>query len=127
MADDDQLVFKLVYAPTDAPRQEFKFDAGNPLNLEAEALEAAGGDAWQDYSDWLVRVGSGNIRARRALLWVMLRRTDPSLRFVDVVFHTDEFLIEDADEPEPVGKEEPGDGPTDSESLPQALDPSPSN
>jgi hypothetical protein len=121
-------VLRLVYSPNGGDRQEFEFDPESPLNLESEALESAGGEVWQDYPDFLMRIGSGNIRARRALLWVMLRRTNPQLRFVDVVFHLNEFLVEDAeDEPVPVGKDEPADSATDSPSPQPDSAPSPNN
>jgi hypothetical protein len=119
---------RLVYTPDGGISQQFEFDADNPLSLEAEALEGAGGEVWADYADWLLRVGSGNIRARRALLWVGLRRTQPELRFSDVVFHLNEFAIEDADEePEPVGKGSDGDSSTGSPSPTPDSEPSPSS
>jgi hypothetical protein len=118
---------KLVYNPEGAPSQEFDFDPDNPLNLEAEALENVGGEAWMDYGGFLERIGSGNARARRALLWVMLRRTDPSLRFADVVFRFSEFEIDADVEAEPVGKENSGDASTDSGSPLPDLEASLSN
>ena len=122
-------MLRMVYRPEGGDPQEFEFDPDNPLNLEAEALESVGGEAWEDYPGFLMRAGSGNIRARRALLWVMLRRTDPKLRFVDVVFKLDEFLVvENTDEePEPVGKDEPGDSATDSPSPQPDSEPSPNS
>lgn len=110
------MLYRLVYSPEGGDRQEFEFDADNPLNLEAEALEAVGGESWEDYAFFLMRIGSGNARARHALLWVMLRRTQPELRFVDVVFRFGEFVIEEAEESEPVGKDSGGDSSTDSPS-----------
>jgi hypothetical protein len=108
-------MLRLVYNPDGGDRQEFEFDPDNPLNLEAEALESVGGEAWEDYPGFLMRAGSGNARARHALLWVMLRRTNPQLRFVDVVFNFGEFATEqiEDDEPEPVGKDEPAENATD--------------
>jgi hypothetical protein len=122
-------VLRLVYTPDGGGRQEFEFDPDNPLNLEAEALESVGGEAWQDYPDFLERAGFGNARARRALLWVMLRRTNPQLRFVDVVFNFGEFTTEqiEDDEPEIPGKDEPAESGTDSPSPTPDSAPSPNN
>jgi hypothetical protein len=100
---------KLIYTPEGEASQEFEFDPDNPFNLEAEALESVGGEAWQDYPGFFERIGSGNIRARRALLWVMLRRNQPDLRFADVVFKLSEFDVMADEEPEPAGKDEPDD------------------
>jgi hypothetical protein len=107
-------IFRFVYEPAGGGREEFRFDVDNPTNLDAEALESAGGDVWDSYPDFLDKIGSGNIRARRAMLWVMLRRNNPQLRFVDVVFNLDEFFIEDVEDDEPVGKD--GDDANDTDS-----------
>jgi hypothetical protein len=118
------MLLRLTYTPEGAPPEQFDFDPDKVLSLEAEALENVGGEAWDSYADWLDRIGNGNIRARRALLWVMLRRSNPELRFVDVVFRLDEFGIEDVEEPEPVGKESADGSPIDGESLERATEPS---
>jgi hypothetical protein len=119
--------FLLVYTPEGDRRQEFVFDVDNPLNLEAEALESVGGDVWDSWPEFLMKAGSGNIRARRALLWAMLRRSNPDLRFSDVVFNLSEFVIEEEIEEEPAGKGEPGDGTTGSESPQPDTEPLPSS
>lgn len=121
------MLLRLTYTPEGAPPETFDFDPDKVLSLEAEALENVGGEAWDSYADWLERIGTGNVRARRALLWVMLRRTNPELRFVDVVFRLDEFGIDDVTEPEPVGKENADDSTTAGESLERASEPSPSS
>lgn len=111
------MLFRLVYTPEGADRQEFDFDPDNPLSIEAEAVEAVGGDVWDSWPAFLMKVADGNTRARRGLLWMMLRRGNPQLRFSDLVFRLDEFGIEEV-EVEPVGKDEPGGSDTDSPSPP---------
>jgi hypothetical protein len=120
-------IFRFVYEPAGGGREEFRFDVDNPTNLDAEALESAGGDVWDSYPGFLDKIGSGNIRARRAMLWVLLRRNDPKLRFSDLVFNLDEFSIDDIEDDEPVGKDEPDDDSTDSPSPQPDSEPSPSS
>jgi hypothetical protein len=104
---------------------------------------------------------AGSLKARRAALWILLRRTDPKLRFTDLVVRVQELSVTYDDQElarikatieadntltetermealeavielseslkpptvEP-GKEQPGDGPTDSESLQPDTEPS---
>lgn len=122
-------MLRITYAPDGGDPQQFEFDPENPLNLEAEAVENVGGEAWEDWGLFLLRLGNGNARARRALLWVLLRRTNPQLRFADLVFHFRELVIQDLDdeEPETVGKDSAGDSDTDSPSPTPDSAPSPSN
>jgi hypothetical protein len=119
--------FRFVYEPAGGGREEFRFDVDNPTNLDAEALESAGGDVWDSYPGFLDKIGSGNIRARRAMLWVLLRRNDPKLRFSDLVFNLDEFSIDDIEDDEPVGKDSDADDSTDSPSPQPDSEPSPNS
>lgn len=147
---------KVIYTPEDGERQEFVFRPGELMSPEAEALEECGGSAWATFEEYGERFMAGSLKARRAALWILLRRSDPKLRFSDLVVQVQELSVTydeeelgriretieadetltDAERAEALeavsevteslkppavepGKEEPGDGPTDSASLPQ--------
>lgn len=71
----------LRYRPDDGPEVEFDFKPGDMESPESEAVEAVGGEAWSTFEEWGALFFRGSQKARRAALWVFLRRTDPSLRF----------------------------------------------
>jgi hypothetical protein len=106
---------KFIYAPEDGPQQEWQFNPMRLMNVEAEMLEGVGGDFWDDYASAGQKLLSGNVRARRAFLWLFLRRNQPDLRFQDLAFRIDEVRIEveddDLTEPETpaAGKDETSD------------------
>ena len=107
---------KLNYTPEGLPAQTFDFSPENMLSTEAEAIEEVGGTTWGSYLEFGAKLSTGNVRAMRALLWVLLCRTNPTLDFDSVVFRLDEFTIEDDDD-EPEGKDEAGDDGTVSPSA----------
>ena len=89
------------------------FDPIGIDSTEAELIEEAGGDSWDTYDEWADLAERGGTRAFRALLWVCLRRKDPTLDFDSVVYRRNELsgeIVED----EPVGKGEPVDSDTGS-------------
>jgi len=83
---------RLIYAPEGGERQEWSFRPNELLSPEAEAMEDAG--PWGTFEEFGRRFMSGNLRARRAALWVMLRRADPALRLSDLVVRVDELDVE---------------------------------
>lgn len=65
---------------------------GKLLSPEAEAIEKVTGMNYGlEYKEALLR---GNMRCRRAILWVLQRRTHPTIKFDDVSFADDELSIE---------------------------------
>lgn len=88
----------LTYRPEGStePRR-WHIQLGRLRVFDTEAIEKATG---MDYgSDFKQRLLQGNVRARRALLWIMLRREHPTLKYADVDFADDELLLEqDRDE-----------------------------
>lgn len=52
-------------------------------NKEAMAIERATG---LDFGEWQDKVDSGSVLAQTALVWVIRRRDDPTLRFDDVEY-----------------------------------------
>jgi hypothetical protein len=90
---------RVIYEPVDGPRQEFEYVPQELLSFDAEAIEDVGGPTWGTYEEFGVKLGGGNLKARRALLWIMLRRQNPRLRFTDLVVRVDEVrLAADADD-----------------------------
>ena len=106
---------RITHAPPSVEPKSWEFDPDDADNLEAELIEVVGGDAWDSYLQWLNLMGRGNMRATRALLWILQRRTDPDLDFNEIRFRTSEIATEAIDDEEgPGGKEENGDFDTDS-------------
>lgn len=105
---------RITHAPKGADLQSWEFDPEDADNLEAEAIELVGDETWDSYAQWLFLMGRGNMRAIRALLWILLRRTNPDLDFNEVRFRTSDIAVESLDEPEPGGKDEAGDSNTGS-------------
>lgn len=89
----------IIYTPEDGPRQEFTFRPGELMSPEAEALEEAGGASWDTFEEYGQRFMAGSLKARRAALWILLRRSDPKLRFSDLVVRVAELSVKyDAEE-----------------------------
>jgi hypothetical protein len=138
----------VVYEPHGGTPEEFPFKSDELMSFDAEAIEDVGGPTWESYAEFIDKLMNDNFKARRALLWIMLRRRNPKLRFSDLVVQVDELhmafdaaelrtILERDDlppaqraaleeelaerepaEPEPVGKDVPGDSGTDSPSPP---------
>ncbi len=79
---------KLVYTPADGERREWEYDPSEVTAAEAEAVEDVTGSTWEEVNK---AAGKGGIRARRAILWMLLRRDHAVLRFADVVFRVGEL------------------------------------
>ena len=104
---------RVVLAPKDSEPQTWEFDPDDADNIEAEQLESVGGEVWDSYGQWLELMGRYNARAIRAMLWILMRRTDPNMDFDLVRFRTSELDLDVVNEPGPEGKDEAGDVDTD--------------
>ena len=119
---------RITYAPDGGVRQEFKFDVDGLSATEAETLEEVGGQSWDTLMEWYDKFERGSFKAWRAVLWVYLRRTDPTLSFDLFLPVVSEIEIEQEDTPAVVEGKGEGEGePTDSPSPEPATEPSPSN
>jgi hypothetical protein len=78
----------VTYKPDGGDVQEWSFHPRKMPSNEAEAIERATDMTWAEFS---AQVMKGSVRARRALLWILLRRTHPTLKFADVAFTMDEL------------------------------------
>jgi hypothetical protein len=88
----------LTHHPEGSPEPtRWELQLGKLRTFDTEAIERVTG---MDYgAEFKTKLIMGNIKARRALLWVMLRRTHPTLKFADVDFAEDELTVEqDRDE-----------------------------
>lgn len=66
----------------------FDVDPGKLSFGEAKKIESATG---LTFTQWGNQLAAGSLTALQALVWVMLRRTNPELRFDDV----DDFNLEE--------------------------------
>lgn len=71
----------LIWAPKDGERKEYQFVPGKLRCVEAEAIEAVGGGAWENFEEFGRAFMSGKRRALRAALWVVRRRDESDLTF----------------------------------------------
>lgn len=82
------------YSPEDGEPKEFEFIPSKLISPEAEAIENVGGNAWDSFEEFGFKFLKGNIRAYRAALWVMMKRSNPRLRFQDLVFKVGEVEVD---------------------------------
>jgi hypothetical protein len=81
------------YAPEGAEPQQWTFRPGELESHEAEAIEEVGGAAWASYFEFGQKILNGSAKAQRAILWTMLRRAQPKLRFDEVSYRQDEVFV----------------------------------
>lgn len=82
----------VTYAPEGEEPQRWAFDPRKVRASEAEAVERQAGESWDS---WLVQLQKGGMRARRVLLWHMLRGQHPALRFEDTPdFYAGDLTVE---------------------------------
>ena len=60
---------------------------------DSEALEEVGGRQWETFEEFADKFIRGSQRAYRAAVWLMLRKTNPSLRFQDVSIRPDQVAV----------------------------------
>jgi hypothetical protein len=87
----------LRYTPEGSDTQEWVVQLGKLRVFDIEAIERVTDMAYgTEYKQALMK---GNGKARRALLWTMLRKAHPTLKYADVDFADDELVLQlDTDE-----------------------------
>lgn len=87
----------VTYAPDDGDAQQWEFAASEVTASQAEDVEKTYASPWDQF---LVDVFSGGIRARRVLLWFLMRQDHPVLLYADMPdFKVGEVMVEfDRDE-----------------------------
>lgn len=81
---------KLVYAPEGTEAQSWEFDPNKIMSPEAEAIERETGWTFAEFGQQFLK---GSTTARHALLWIMLKRKTPGLRYADVQFAMNEVDV----------------------------------
>lgn len=89
---------QFVYKPEGAERR-WDFDPMKLMNVEAEAIERHTG---MTYGDWTEKVTEGSMLALHGLLFVLLKRESPTLKWAEVEFSLSEvdFEIDDGEKAE---------------------------
>lgn len=84
----------ITYTPDDGEKQEYEFIPGKLLSPESEAIEEVGGYAWDSFEEFGVKFFKGNVRARRAALWIMMKRHNPRLKFEQLSFRANQVDVD---------------------------------
>jgi hypothetical protein len=71
----------LIYRPEGADERRWTFTPDKLMSSEAEAIEKVTGQTYEEFGQALIK---GSMSARRALLWVFLKREDAPLRHSQV-------------------------------------------
>lgn len=79
------------YAPAGADEKTWDYKAEDLPSIDAEDIEDAMGITFDEFQ---VKLMTGGAKARRALLWVMLRRDEKTLKFNDVAFKMGEVSVD---------------------------------
>ncbi len=83
--------------------QSWEFELGRMLNVEIMAIERQTGMTAAEFEDAL---NKGSMTAHTALVWVIRKRTEPELRFEDVVFNASDLDVSPVEDPAAEGKGE---------------------
>lgn len=78
----------IVYRPALGSEQTWEYKPQKMLNAEAAAIEKVTGWTYEEFGEKFM---SGSVIAKQALLWVLRKRTEPTLRYNDVEFAVDEL------------------------------------
>lgn len=80
--------------------EAFEFEQERITNVEGMAVERATGML---FAEWAEALTKGSMLAQTALVWIVKKRQQPTLRFDDVVYES--LVVEDA-EAEPAPKDD---------------------
>lgn len=81
----------VTYSPAGGESRTWDYKADDLPSSDAEDIEDAVGITFDEFQ---VRLMTGGAKARRALLWVLMRRDTPGLRFGDVSYRMGELSVE---------------------------------
>lgn len=82
----------VTFSPADGDRQQWEFDPDRVRQSEGEIIEKRFGGTWAEFRG---AVQTGNLRARRVLLWHLIRRAHNNLRYEDTPdFYVGELVVE---------------------------------
>lgn len=85
---------KFVYKPEGVEPREWDFSPEKLMSPEAEAIERLTG---MTFGEWAEAVRKGSITALHGLLYVMLKRQSPTMKYDEVQFNLSEldFVLDD--------------------------------
>ncbi len=82
----------VTYSPEGGEVQRWEFDPGRVRQTEAVIIEKQYGENWEKFC---ADVQAGSIKARRVMLWHLIRREHHTLKFEDTPdFFTSELVVE---------------------------------
>lgn len=81
----------LTYTPDDGNAVKWVFRPDDMLDRESEEIERRTDWTWPEF---LEKLQKQSTLARRVLLWVLLRRQHPTLRFEDLSFRQSQCVLE---------------------------------
>lgn len=81
----------VTYSPNGSKPQVWRHSPHDMLSAEQDMVEKHAGTT---FAAWTVDVIQGSARARRVLLWLLLRREHRGIRFIDVDFRWSELAVE---------------------------------
>ena len=95
--------------------QAYEFDMTRITNVEGMAIEKATGGTYQEWADSLQ---AGSMLALTALVWVVRKRSEPTLTFDQVEFS--HISVEEDEEVSPLEQPGPTSAGSEEESKPAA-------
>lgn len=81
----------VTYTPEGQDAQQWEWEPNKVRAVEAELVEKRFGDNWEQFK---VAVMQGSTKARRVLLWHLLKRAHATIRLEDVDYATGELTVE---------------------------------
>ncbi|MDX2705799.1 hypothetical protein PV350_23485 [Streptomyces sp. PA03-6a] len=82
---------KVTYSPEDGDEVVFDYNPNKLMSAEREAAEKRTGKTFTDFAQGVL---AGDSTCRRVLLFILRKRTDPTLNYADVDFAWDELKVE---------------------------------
>jgi hypothetical protein len=82
---------KIIYTPADGDEQRWDWEPKQVRARDAELIETKADATWDEFQMQLL---GGRMRARRVLLWFLLRKDHPTLKLDDVDFAVGEVKAE---------------------------------
>lgn len=77
---------------------EFDFDPNKMTNVEGMAIEKVTG---MTFGEWTESLKTGSMTAQTALVWVIQKRQNPTLRFGEVEFEMGAVQVIQDEDPDP--------------------------
>lgn len=106
---------KLIYTPEGGPEQTYPIR--RLMVVEFEAINKYTG--YETMPEFGEALNKGNPTALRALVWVLWKRADPTLKYADVDFAVEEMTVELEEGDEGYGEDDAAEDEDDGSVLPK--------